>query len=92
MLACGWLVVGIMCGDEYKGWVQEELEVYYREKLPCHYDNGHKGPHDDYKYCTLHRQSLYCTALYFIVSVSTTVGYGDYYGTTFYERCYLCVI
>ena len=35
---------------------------------------------------------MYVTAIYFLVACSTTVGYGDYFGKTIYERLYLWVI
>ena len=36
--------------------------------------------------------SIYCSAVYFIVTTSTTVGYGDYYGVTRYEQLFLIVM
>lgn len=33
--------------------------------------------------------NIYTTAFYFTVSTATTVGYGDYYGTTFSEKLFL---
>lgn len=37
----------------------------------------------------LRQWDIYLTAIYFTVSTSTTVGYGDYYGNTSWERLYL---
>jgi hypothetical protein len=34
----------------------------------------------------------YASAFYFVTSTSTTVGYGDYFGTTAYERIWLIVM
>jgi len=39
----------------------------------------------------LYNYEIYMSALYFIVTTSTTVGYGDYYGRTIWERCFLVV-
>lgn len=37
----------------------------------------------------LWRLDIYLTAIYFSVSTATTVGYGDFYGSTTYERLFL---
>ena len=37
----------------------------------------------------LREWDIYLTAIYFSVSTSTTVGYGDFFGNTTYERLYL---
>jgi hypothetical protein len=37
----------------------------------------------------LREWDIYLTSIYFSVSTSTTVGYGDFYGNTTYERLYL---
>jgi len=48
-----------------------------------------KEKHQDYKEADLLYTSIYSTAFYFTVSTATTVGYGDYYGSTFNERLFL---
>ena len=40
----------------------------------------------------LHRYELYMTSLYFMVTTSTTVGYGDYGGNTIWERVFLMIV
>ena len=39
----------------------------------------------------LHINEIYMTSLYFIVTTSTTVGYGDYGGGTMWERVFLMI-
>jgi len=52
----------------------------------------HDHPEAGKHFCDFHRYSIYVTALYFLISNSTTVGYGDYFGKTIYERLFLWVI
>jgi len=47
----------------------------------------------DYSRCDFHhRYQIYVTAVYFLVSCCTTVGYGDYYGVTDREIIFLLAI
>jgi hypothetical protein len=67
VFACMWIFVGnYEDNEEHVGWVEKELLIYEDEKMPKE----------------LHNLSLWASAFYFVVTTSTTVGYGEYYGTT----------
>lgn len=40
----------------------------------------------------LQNTDKYATAFYFVVSTATTVGYGDFFGTTGYEKLWLIIM
>lgn len=80
ILACIWIMVGRLDDAEGNvGWVTKELKSYYdedgKELVPKEHQNG----------------AVFASAFYFLVTTSTSVGYGDYFGTTLYERIF-CIL
>jgi hypothetical protein len=74
--ACIWVIVGRHTdADGNEGWVLNELKLYEEA-----------GMTEETKIL-----ALWASAFYFVVTTSTTVGYGDYYATTIYER-FFCLI
>ena len=77
VFACLWVVIGRRDDTEGNvGWVNKELLTYEGGA-----DNS-AMPKD------LQNTALWASAFYFVVTTSTTVGYGDYGASTMAERIY----
>lgn len=80
-LACIWIFIGK--NDTGDGVSSDVLSWYQTEILRL---DGMGAPE------WMKERSLYSTAVYFIVTTSTSVGYGDIYANTKYERTYLILL
>ncbi|CDW76539.1 cation channel family protein [Stylonychia lemnae] len=78
MLACTWCLLGL--SDQYLPPEQRESWVYIQNS------NG------DYDFNEKNSQQIYIFAVYWILETLTTVGYGDYVGTTRNEYLFTMVL
>jgi hypothetical protein len=77
VFACMWVMIGRQEDHDHSvGWVEKELKVYTDKGM----DKG------------LHHLALWASAFYFVVTTSTTVGYGDYFATTLQERAFCLIL
>ena len=97
VLSCVWILIGSIDDIRTDGFIDDEGKVLIMNEgksingwvtdMKAKYAD--KGPDGDYLPTELRQIDIYLTAIYFSVSTSTTVGYGDFYGNTTYERLYL---
>jgi hypothetical protein len=84
ILACAWVIIGrFEDSDGNTGWVKKEIGNYY--KLDKEGNTVALVPEANQEI------AIITSAFYFLVTTSTSVGYGDYFGTTMYERLF-CII
>jgi hypothetical protein len=79
IFACIWIYLGFFDYGETQGWVNSQQESYEFIR------GENTGALDKH----LQKLTTYSSAIYFIVTTFTTVGYGDYYGNTMHERIFL---
>jgi hypothetical protein len=84
IFGCIWIYLGFFDYGETQGWVNSQQDSY---EFIRYGENKNTGALDVH----LQKLTTYSSAIYFIVTTFTTVGYGDFYGNTMQERIFLLV-
>ena len=82
-LACIWIIIGSFSDDDgNEGWVINEKKKF----IPTKEGDAPLVPEASQDF------AIWSSAIYFLVTTSTSVGYGDYFATTLYERLYCIAV
>ena len=73
LFACCWIYLGQFSYSDVNGWVTDTEDKFRGSDMPSYYEEV----------------GIYASSVYFIVTTFTSVGYGDYYGNTMWERVFL---